>query len=181
MLKIKHPGTIVREREKRVSDWESVRTTKYSNGVECQILIGFLPHGHAQSAISANRNFTMTREGDDMHLVFSDEAATLVDFLNGDRLTAEAGNAQVLDPCMFVPTPRVDIVHDGDAGESTDEGGHLVTKFADGTTVSLHGHGGHAHVEAKREDKVVKTFFNGKENKLYVFGVADYLQAQEQA
>lgn len=173
MLKIKHPGQITREREKKVSDWESVRTTKYANGVECQILIGALPHGHIQSAITANRTFTMTKEGSDMILAFSDEAATMVDFAGGDRLTAEGPNVQVLDPCLFVPSPKVEIVRNGQAGQPVDEGHHMLTKFDDGTTVSLHTHGGHAHVEAKKDGKQVKTFFNGKENTLYVFDVME--------
>lgn len=173
MLKIKHPGQITREREKKVSNWESVRTTKYANGVECQILIGALPHGHVQSAITANRTFTMTKEGNDMNLVFSDEPAAMVDFANGDRVTTEGPNVQVLDPCLFVPSPKVDIVRDGQGGETSNDGHHLVTTFADGTTVSLHAHGSHAHVEAQKDGKPVKTFFNGKENKLYVFDVMD--------
>lgn len=173
MLKIKHPGQVTREREKKVSNWESVRSTKYANGVECQILIGALPHGHIQSAITANRTFEMTKEGNDMILAFSETPATIVDFANGDRLTAEGANVQVLDPCLFVPTPKVEIVQNGKAGETADEGHHLVTKFDDGTTVSLHAHGSHAHVEAKKDGKQVKTFFNGKDNKLYVFDVIE--------
>jgi hypothetical protein len=173
VLKIKHPGSITRDREKKVNTWETVRTYKYSNGVECQILIGFLPHGHAQSAISANRTFKLEKDGDDLALVFSEEAAPIVDFLNGDRLTAESSNAVVLDPCGFVPTVQVGVVSNGQAGELKEEGGNLVAAFGDGTTITLHPHGGHAHVEAKQGDKSVKTFFNGKENKLYAFGVLE--------
>ena len=167
MLRIKHPGAITRDREKKVSDWETVRTYKYANGVELQILVGFLPHGHAQSALSANRTFDLAREGDDLALTFRDEQATMVNFANGDRPTALSDNTQVLDSCHFVPTAKVALSKGGDAGQTEGE----VTTFGDGTTVSLSPHGGHAHVEAKLGDEQVKTFYNGKDNTLYVFDV----------
>ena len=66
MLKINHPGAIVRDRDKQVSSWEGVRLYKYANGVECQLLIGHLPHGHAQAAISANRPIKLTIDGTTM-------------------------------------------------------------------------------------------------------------------
>lgn len=171
MLKIKHPGTITRDREKKVSNWETVRTYKYSNGVELQILVGFLPHGHAQSVLSANRTFQLTREGEDLTLTFQDQEAPLLNFANGDRPTAETENVQVLDPCFFVPTAQVAIAKGGEAGETKEEDGNAVTTFGDGTTVTLHPHGGHAHVQAKRGEDLVKTFFNGQDNTLYVFDV----------
>ena len=175
MLKIKHPAAIVREREKRVSDWESVRTTKYANGVECQILIGFLPHGHVQSAISANRDFVIERggEGEDSTLVFLEQPATLTNFQDGERPTGDSNNTRVLDPCLVLPTASAEMVHHGEAGEKTEEGGNTVIKWSDGTTVTVHPHGGHAHIEPKKDDKLVKTFFNGKENKLYVLDIVD--------
>jgi hypothetical protein len=175
MLKIKHPGSIVREREKKVSNWETVRTTKYSNGVECQVLIGFLPHGNVQSAISANRAFTIEKEegSKDATLVFGDEEATIVNFLDGDRLTGENLNVRVLDPCLFLPTADAALVHDGQAGETSADGHNTVITWADGTTVTVHPHGHHAHIEPTRDGKLVRTFFNGDENKLYVFGVDD--------
>ena len=175
MLKIKHPGAIVREREKRVSDWESVRTTKYANGVEVQILIGFLPHGHAQSAISANRDFVIEREegSEDVALVFQEQPAAIMNFLDGERPTTETANTRVLDSCLFLPNMQAELVHEGQPGDKKDENGATVVSWADGTTVAIHGHGGHAHLESTKDGKQVKTFFNGKENKLYVLGVAD--------
>ena len=173
MLKIKHPGQITREREKKVSNWETVRHTKYSNGVECQVLIGFLPHGHVQSAISANRAFVIETEGSDATLVFKDEEAKLVNFLDGDRLTEENLNTRVLDPCLFLPTAKAEMVHGGQAGEATEDGPNTVVKWGDGTQVTVHPHGGHAHIEPTKDGKLVKTFFNGQDNKLYVFNQAD--------
>jgi hypothetical protein len=173
MLKIKHPANIVREREKKVNNWETVRYYKYANGVECQVLIGFLPHGHVQSAISANRTFVIETEGKDANLVFQDTEATLVNFLDGDRLTVENLNTRVLDPCLFLPTANAELVHEGQTGESTQDGHNTVVKWDDGTTVTIHPHGGHAHIEPKKDDKLVKSFFNGTDNKLYVFGPAE--------
>lgn len=170
-LKIQHPGSIVRDREKQVNNWEGVRLYKYSNGVECQILVGHLPHGHVQSAISANRTFTIQKDGtNNATLVFGDTPATLVDFLNGDRLTAESDNALVLDPCRFLPSVKVTVQYGDQTGELSQDGQLLSTTFADGTLVRVEPHGGHGHAEAKRGDKELKTFFNGKDNKLYVFG-----------
>jgi hypothetical protein len=166
MLKIKHPGSIVREREKKVSDWETVRYTKYSNGVECQVLIGFLPHGHVQSAISANRAFVIESEGQDATLVFKDEEAKLLNFLDGDRLTEENLNTRVLDPCLFLPSAKAEMVHQGQPGETAEDG---TVKWPDGTQVAVHTHGSHAHIEPTKDGKLVKTFFNGQDNKLYVF------------
>lgn len=172
MLKINHPGAIVREREKKLNDWEHVKTTRYANGVELQILVGYLPHGNLQSAVSANRPFTLNKEGDDLVLAFGDQSAPLLDFTAGDRLTQETPSAIVLDACGFVPTAKVAVKKDGQEAPLTPEEGNLVAKFADGTHVSLHPHGGHAHVEAKQGEKAVKTFYNGKDNTLYVFGEA---------
>lgn len=175
MLKIKHPGTIVREREKKVNNWETVRTYKYSNGVECQILIGFLPHGHVQSAISANRTFVIEAEADgkDSNLIFQDTESTLVNFLDGERLTAENLNTRVLDSCLFLPTAKAEMVHDGQPGEASEDGHNTIVKWADGTSVTVHPHGNHAHIEPKQGDKAARAFFNGQDNKLYVFGPAD--------
>lgn len=175
MLKIQHPGSIVREREKKVSNWETVRYTKYSNGVECQVLIGFLPHGHVQSAISANRSFVIdTEEGSkDATLVFKDQDAKLVNFLEGERLVDETLNTRVLDPCLFLPTAKADMLHNGEPGESSEDGDNTIVKWPDGTQVTIHPHGGHAHIEPLKDGKLVKTFFNGHNGKLYVFNPAD--------
>jgi hypothetical protein len=169
VLKVKHPGTIAREREKRISDWESVRTIKYSSGVEYHVLIGALPHGNFQTAITANRKFELSRDGHDLNLEFSEESAPLVDFAAGERLTDERDNLKIIDSCYFVPTANVEIVMGGKPGEKSEDGGKQVTTFADGTTVVLHPHGGHAHVEPRKNGNLVKTFYNGKENRLYVF------------
>lgn len=172
MLKIKHPGSIVREREKKVSDWETVRHYKYSNGVECQVLIGFLPHGHVQSAISANRTFVIQKEdgATDAHLVFEETPAALINFLDGDRLTEESQSSRVLDPCLFLPTAKAEMLHAGAPGTATEDGANTVVSWEDGTTITVHPHGGHAHIEPKKGDKLVKSFYNGKDGKLYVFG-----------
>jgi hypothetical protein len=169
MLKIQHPGTIVRDREKQVSSWEGVRLYKYSNGVECQILVGHLPHGHTQSAISANRAFTIKVEGTNALVEFGAEPATLVNFLDGDRLTSETPSAQVLDSCRFVPSTKMTVQYGDQTGELKEDGRLLVAEFADGTKVRVEPHGGHGHVDALRDGKELKTFFNGKDNKLYVF------------
>ena len=168
MLKIQHPASITRDREKKVNTWEMVRTYRYSNGVECQILIGSLPHGHVQSAISANRTFKLELQEKDATLTFSDQEAPLVNFLDGDRPTSEGDNVLVLDPCLFLPTLGVPVVHDGEEKPSGDE-----VTFGDGTTVKIHGHGHHAHLEATKDGKPVKAFFIGQENKLYVFGALE--------
>jgi hypothetical protein len=173
MLKIQHPGTIVRDREKQVTSWEGVRTYKYSNGVECQVLIGQLPHGHVQSAITANRTLTITKDGTNANIVFGDVPATIVDFLNGDRLTAESASALVLDPCAFVPSVKIDVQYGQETGTLAADGDHLVASFGDGTKVSVEPHGNHGHVAATRDGKPLKTFFNGKDNKLYVFDAAE--------
>jgi hypothetical protein len=55
------------------------------------------------------------------------------------------------------------------AGELKEDGKLLVAEFADGTKVRVEPHGGHGHVDALRDGKELKTFFNGADNKLYVF------------
>lgn len=173
MIKIQHPGAIVRDREKQVNNWEGVRLYKYSNGVECQILIGQLPHGHLQSAISANRAFTLEKTGSDVTVVFKNDAAELVDFLSGARLTAETENTVILDACHFIPSTKVSIQHGGESAELAPEGANLVASFKDGTKVTVEPHGGHGHVEANLNGQPVKTFLNGQDNKLYVFGAVE--------
>lgn len=169
MLKIQHPGSIVRDREKQVTSWEGVRLYKYNNGVECQILIGHLPHGHLQSAITANRTITVKKDGANAMIEFGDSPAPMVDFLSGDRLTAETPSAIVLDGCAFVPSAKVTVQYGDQTGEPAEDGKHLVAKFADGTTVSIEPHGNHGHVEATRDGKALKTFFSSKDGKLHVF------------
>lgn len=176
MLKVKHPGTIAREREKTISNWERIRTTKYSSGVEYHVLIGALPHGNYQTAITANRKFELIRDGHDLHLEFSEQEVPLVDFAAGARLTEETDNLKIVDSCYFVPTADVAIVKDGKPGEVSQDGNKQVTTFPDGTTVTLHPHGGHAHVEPRINGKLVKTFYHGGENKLYVFGESGALE-----
>lgn len=173
MLKIQHPGAIVRDREKQVTSWEGVRLYKYANGVECQVLIGQLPHGHLQSAISANRPLTVTRSGTDATIVFGEGAATLVDFLSGERVTAETNSTLVLDPCAFVPSAKVSVQYGDKASELAQDGQHLVASFDDGTTVKVEPHGNHGHVEASRDGQAMKLFFNSKDGKLYVFDAVD--------
>lgn len=168
MLKIQHPGSIARDRDKKVSDWESVRHYKYANGVECQILIGHLPHGHIQSAITANRAFTIRIEGKDAVLAFSDAPGHMVDFLSGHRPTGESANTQILDACHFLPSVKVAVRLGADASDLASEGKHLVATFGDGTKVSIEPHGSHGHVEASRDGQALKTFYNGQDNTLYV-------------
>jgi hypothetical protein len=169
MLKIHHPGAIVRDREKQVTEWEGVRLYKYANGIECQVLVGQLPHGHVQSAVSANRTLTITKDGPNADISFGDTPATLVDFLSGDRLTAESPSAIVLDSCGFVSSVKIDVQYGKETATLSTEGKDLVAKFADGTQVNVEPHGNHGHVAAMRDGKPLKTFFNGKDNKLYVF------------
>ena len=170
MLKINHPGAIVRDRQKQVTPWESVRLYKYANGVELQILVGNLPHGELQSAISSNRSLKLHMEGTEAAIGFGDEAATLVDFLNGDRLTSEAANALVLDSCRFLPSTKVAVKSGSETAELAPDGKHLVASFADGTRVEVEPHGGHGHVVATRDGKALKCFYNGTDNTLYVLG-----------
>ena len=169
MLKIMHPGAIVREREKRLSDWEAVRTVKYANGVEYHVLIGSLPHGMAQSVISANREMALCEEGETLRLEFTDRPAALMDFAAGDRPMAETVSVRVLDACHFLPDEDARVVRGDDAGETTVDGDTRRTTFSDGTTVVVTTHGHHAHVEATRNDTEIKTFYDGKDNTLYVF------------
>ncbi len=173
MLKIQHPGSVAREREKRVTNWEVVRTVRYSNGVEYQLLIGSLPHGQVQSAISANRNFKLDIVGEDANLTFGDGAVAIMDFTNGDRPTADADNVLVLDACHFLPSLKVGIRNGADATELAPDGQNLKATFGDGTEVKVEPHGSHGHVQATRDGKPLKTFFNGKDNVLYVLGPAD--------
>lgn len=169
MLKINHPGAIVRDRQKPLN-WESVRLYKYANGVELQILVGHLPHGELQSAISSNRALKVTKDGTDVTIDFSEEAAPLLDFLNGERPTAEAANVMVLDPCRFLPSVKIAVKAGGESAELAPDGQLLVASFKDGTRVEVEPHGGHGHVVASREGKALKCFFNGQDNALYVLG-----------
>ncbi len=169
MLKINHPGAIVRDRQKPL-DWESVRLYKYANGVELQILVGHLPHGELQSAISSNRALKVVKEGTDVTIDFSEEVVPLVDFLNGERPTAESSSVMVLDSCRFLPSVKVAVKAGGESNDLAPEGQLLVASFKDGTRVEVEPHGGHGHVAATREGKPLKCFFNGKDNALYVLG-----------
>ena len=170
MLKIQHPGAIVRDRQKQVTSWETVRLYKYANGVELQILVGHLPHGEVQSAISSNRALTVEKGTGEASIAFGSEPAQLVDFLSGDRLTAESASAVVLDACHFLPSTKVTIKAGSETGELAPEGALLVAAFADGTRVVVEPHGGHGHVKAERDGKTLKCFYNGKDNMVYVLG-----------
>jgi hypothetical protein len=170
MLKIDHPAALVRDREKKVTDWESVRLYKYANGVELQILVGHLPHGELQSAISANRALKLEKNGTEAAIGFGDEPAMLVDFLNGERPTAESTSAKVLDSCRFLPSVKVAVKAGDESAQLAPDGQILVASFADGTRVEVEPHGGHGHVAATRDGKALKLFFNGKDNTLYVLG-----------
>lgn len=169
MLKINHPGAIVRDRQKPLN-WESVRLYKYANGVELQILVGHLPHGELQSALSSNRALKIEKSGTDVTIDFTEEAAPLLDFLNGDRPTGESANVIVLDPCRFLPSTKVAVKAGGETAELAPDGELLVASFKDGTRVEVEPHGGHGHVHAKRGETGLKCFFNGQDNTLYVLG-----------
>lgn len=173
MLKINHPGAIVRDRQKAVTPWESVRLYKYSNGVELQILVGSLPHGEVQSAISSNRALTVSTAGHEASIDFGSEAVELVDFLNGARPTGSTTGAIVLDSCRFLPSVKVAVKHGDQSAELTPDGTNLVASFGDGTKVEVEPHGGHGHVHASRDGKALKLFFNGADNTLYVLGEDD--------
>lgn len=170
MLKINHPGAIVRDRQKTVTPWESVRLYKYANGVELQILVGSLPHGEVQSAISSNRALTVSTAGTEASINFGDEAATLINFLEGERPTAESAGAIILDSCRFLPSVKVSVKHGDVAAELEPVGDKLAAAFPDGTRVIVEPHGGHGHVMGTRDGKALKLFFNGSDNTLYVLG-----------
>jgi hypothetical protein len=170
MLKIQHPAALVRDREKRVSPWESVRLYRYANGVELQILVGSLPHGELQSAISANRPLTIEKQGQEAIIAFGEEAAPITDFLGGDRLTGENASTWVLDSCRFLPSVDVKVRAGVHTAALAREGDNLVATFEDGTRVEVEPHGGHGHVHAQRDGKALKCFFNGAEDTLYVLG-----------
>ncbi|MOA49155.1 hypothetical protein D3C78_1720050 [compost metagenome] len=76
----------------------------------------------------------------------------------------------MLDPCLFLPTANAEMLHEGTPGAATQDGHNTVVSWADGTTVTVHPHGGHAHIEPKKGEQLVKSFFNGQDGKLYVFG-----------
>lgn len=169
MLKINHPGAIVRDRQKQF-DWESIRLYKYANGVELQVLVGSLPHGELQSALSANRALKIEKNGTDVTIGFGDQAIPLVDFLNGDRPTGESEGVAVLDTCRFLASTKVAVKSGSESAELAPDGENLVATFPDGTRVEVQPHGGHGHVSAKRGEAELKLFFNGKDNTLYVLG-----------
>lgn len=170
MLKINHPGAIVRDRQKAVTPWESVRLYKYANGVELQILVGSLPHGEVQSAISANRVLKVGKAEGEASIDFGDEAAPLVDFLNGDRPTANGPSVVVLDSCRFLPSVKVAVKAGDQSAELAPDGQKLVATFADGTRVEVEPHGGHGHVAATKDGQAMQLFYNGADNTLYVLG-----------
>lgn len=170
MLKIDHPASIVRDRQKQVSPWESVRLYRYANGVELQILVGSLPHGELQSAVSANRPLTIEKQGHEARIVFGTDPVAIVDFLSGARLTAESANTMVLDSCRFLPSVKVKVSTGGQDAPLAPEGDRLVAAFADGTRVEVEPHGGHGHVAAARDGKGLKCFYNGQNDTLYVLG-----------
>lgn len=179
MLKINHPGAIVRDRQKAVTPWESVRLYKYSNGIELQILVGSLPHGEVQSAISSNRALTVSTAGTEAAIDFGSEVVELVDFLNGQRPTGATAGAIVLDSCRFLPSIKVAVKSGDQSAELAADGTNLLATFADGTRVEVEPHGGHGHVRATRDGKALKLFFNGSDNTLYVLGEDDTPDAHD--
>lgn len=173
MLKIQHPAAIVRDRQKKVTSWESVRLYRYANGVELQLLVGSLPHGELQSAVSANRALTIEKSGAEAVIKFGDTPVEMVDFLAGARFLAESENCRVLDACRFLPTTQA-VIRKGDETVALQrEGELLVASFADGTRVDVEPHGGHGHVKATRDDKALKCYFHGGDNALDILGEAD--------
>jgi hypothetical protein len=179
MLKINHPGAIVRDRQKAVTPWENVRLYKYSNGVELQILVGSLPHGEVQSALSSNRALTVSTVGTEAVIDFGSEAVELVDFLNGQRPTGATTGAIILDSCRFLPSVKVAVKSGDQSAELATDGAILVATFADGSRVEVEPHGGHGHVHATRGGKPLKLFFNGSDNTLYVLGEDDTPDAHD--
>ncbi|MEB3198857.1 MAG: hypothetical protein VKP62_16825 [Candidatus Sericytochromatia bacterium] len=173
MLKIQHPAAIVRDRQKGVNNWESVRLYRYANGVELQILVGHLPHGELQSAVSANRALTFEKSDKEAVLRFGDAPLPMVDFLSGARIEQETANTFVLDECRFLPSVQAP-VRQGSVTQPLQADGNLLTAvFSDGTRVEVEPHGNHGHVRALRDGKPLRCFFNGKDNVLDVFGLAD--------
>ncbi|MEB3224144.1 MAG: hypothetical protein VKS61_18880 [Candidatus Sericytochromatia bacterium] len=170
MLKIQHPAALVREREKRVSPWESVRLYRYANGVELQVLVGSLPHGELQSALSANRPLTVEKQGPEATILFGEEPTPITDFLAGARPTTESANTCVLDSCRFLPSVKVKVRAGAEDAALSPDGQNLVATFPDGTRVEVEPHGGHGHVHAQRDGKTLKCFFHGPEDTLYVLG-----------
>lgn len=173
MLKIQHPAAIVRDRQKQVTSWESVRLYRYSNGVELQLLIGSLPHGELQSAVSANRALTIEKNGTDAVITFGEAPLEIVDFLAGARFSAESENCLVLDTCRFLPTTKALIRKSNETVALAQEGDLLVAAFADGTRVDVEPHGGHGHVKATRDGQALKCFFHGSDNALDILGPID--------
>lgn len=166
MLKIEHPASIVRDREKRVGETESVRSYAYKNGVQLQILVGALPHGYMQACLSSNRALTCEFHERDVVIRFGEEPKEMLDFLQGGRPTGEAENLVIIDSCAFVPNDRLEVSHQGTKQALVDG----VATFADGTKVVVHSHHGHGHVEIFRGEEPLKAFFNSQDGVLYVGG-----------
>ncbi|MEB3283950.1 MAG: hypothetical protein VKN33_01515 [Candidatus Sericytochromatia bacterium] len=173
MLKIQHPAAIVRDRQKQVTSWESVRYYRYANGVELQLLVGSLPHGELQSAISANRSLLIEKHEGEATIKFGETPLEMVDFMGGARFTAESDNTKVLDPCRFLPTTKANIRNSAETCALVPDGDRLVATFPDGTRVDVEPHGGHGHVSATRDGKRVKCFFHGPDNTLDILGSED--------
>lgn len=166
MLKIEHPSSIVRDREKRVGENESIRHYAYKGGAQLQILVTALPHGHMQAAMSANRPLSCHFSERDVRIVFGEAEVPMVDFHTGARPTGESESLVVIDSCAFVPNDQCPVSHQGVTKAL--EGGEA--KFDDGTVVSVHSHHGHGHVEVFRGDEPLKAFFNSQDGVLYVCG-----------
>lgn len=171
-LKFQHPGAIVRERTKALNNWESLKTVKYANGVEYQVLIGQLPHQAVQSVLAANRELTLAFEGDDLVVKFGPEAVAMPDFAAGERPTGDAANVKVLDGTAMAPTADAKVAHGGETLEGTlAEDGHTREfAFADGTVVRFHLHGHHAHLEAVKDEQAQRCFYHGPTNTIHVVG-----------
>lgn len=166
MLKIEHPASIVRDREKRVGENESIRHYAYKNGAQLQILITALPHGHMQACMSSNRALSTHFSDRDVRIVFGEEPIEMVDFHSGARPTGESQGLVVIDSCAFVPNDRCEVSHLG-VKKALEAG---VAKFDDGTEVVVQSHHGHGHVEVFRGEEPLKAFYNTQDGVLYVCG-----------
>lgn len=171
-LKFQHPGQIVRERTKALNQWESVKTVKYANGVEYQILVGQLPHHAVQSALAANRELKLETEGEDLIVSFGEAPAPIPDFAAGDRPTGDAPNLKVLDGTAMAPTADAKVASGDEVLEGTPgaDGHTREFNFKDGTVVRFHLHGHHAHLEALRGDVAQRCFYHGPTNTIHVVG-----------
>jgi hypothetical protein len=166
MLRIEHPAAIVKERDKKLNQWEMAKTTQYKNGVQTELLIGHLPHGAVQSMMQANRGITYTLEGESLIIRFTEEEYPLLDLAAGVRPTQPQANILVLDSCGFLPHMKVKF---SNGQQVLSYNGEEELSFEGGEKVSVHAHGHHAHIGVSKNDVDHKAFFNGSDDTLYIF------------